>query len=450
MLLLPTDASQCRLILHDFIATVHPNLISKKLRPNYSLGLVLLSAQSTVMRTVVTSTSSDTPQTNASFRHYITIRRKTNILRVYLPAAPGRCTTWMTTAVLEAAESVVYKQFPFTTDSQMSSEDQINFPVVQKNLSGKIIAVIGANTGIGLEAAKHFARMNPAKLILGCRTYEKGKNTASLIEKETGFTNAESWPIELEDFSTVRAFAERFEKEDVLLDILINNAAVGLNKYTKTVDGWETSVQVNHLSLALLTILLLPRLLETAKSHSHVSRIVSVSSKTHFWTTFKEERMPFNQVIHTLSSSDTPMEHRYPDTKLLSLLFERAFNQHLPSNAPLIIDAPCPGLCISDLRRHIDETPYAEALKLARTAEEGSRQLIYAALAPTTQDESKGIHLDDFRGAFLSQTSIAEPSEWVLTEEAKKVQEGLWEETIAILAEVDPKVTSIVQKFLHN
>ncbi len=35
--------------------------------------------------------------------------------------------------------------------------------------------IVGANTGIGLEAAKHFATMNPARLILGCRNEEKGR-----------------------------------------------------------------------------------------------------------------------------------------------------------------------------------------------------------------------------------------------------------------------------------
>ncbi|KAL4250005.1 NAD(P)-binding domain superfamily protein [Abortiporus biennis] len=328
----------------------------------------------------------------------------------------------------------------------MSAEDSINFPVVQKDLSGKTVAVIGANTGIGLEAAKHFARMNPARLILACRTYEKGQAAASQIKNETGYEKTESWPIELTDFSTVRAFAERFEKEDVPLDILLNNAAVAIPKYEKTVDGWETTVQVNHLSLALLTILLLPRLLDTAKKHGDVARVVAVSSRVHAWTDFRAEKTPFDKVLHTLNLPETSLQARYQETKLSNLLFVRALNQHLPSNAPIVIDAPCPGFCISDLRRNLDESLFAEALKLARTAEEGSRQLIYAALAPTPEDEAKGIHLDAFKGAFLSQTAIAQPSEWVLSEEGKKVQDGLWEETIQILSKVDPKFTAILQE----
>jgi retinol dehydrogenase 12 len=48
-------------------------------------------------------------------------------------------------------------------------------PIVKKDLSGKNVLVIGANTGIGFEAAKHFASMNPAHLYLGCRDEAKGQ-----------------------------------------------------------------------------------------------------------------------------------------------------------------------------------------------------------------------------------------------------------------------------------
>ena len=43
------------------------------------------------------------------------------------------------------------------------------------DLTGKTVVVIGANVGLGFEAAKHFAAMNPKRLVLGCRSQEKGQ-----------------------------------------------------------------------------------------------------------------------------------------------------------------------------------------------------------------------------------------------------------------------------------
>lgn len=51
-------------------------------------------------------------------------------------------------------------------------------PVLTTDLAGKSVMVTGANTGIGFEAAKHFARMKPARLILACRSEQKGMDAA--------------------------------------------------------------------------------------------------------------------------------------------------------------------------------------------------------------------------------------------------------------------------------
>ncbi len=37
--------------------------------------------------------------------------------------------------------------------------------VVTADLSEKTLVLVGTNTGLGFEAAKHFARMNPAQLV---------------------------------------------------------------------------------------------------------------------------------------------------------------------------------------------------------------------------------------------------------------------------------------------
>ena len=45
------------------------------------------------------------------------------------------------------------------------------------DLKGQTVLVVGANVGLGLESAKHFARMSPKKLIITCRSTKKGEDT---------------------------------------------------------------------------------------------------------------------------------------------------------------------------------------------------------------------------------------------------------------------------------
>jgi FlaA1/EpsC-like NDP-sugar epimerase len=58
-------------------------------------------------------------------------------------------------------------------------------PVENVDLTGKTVVVVGANVGLGFETAKHFASMNPKRLVLGCRSQEKGQ--AALQGKQPAF-----------------------------------------------------------------------------------------------------------------------------------------------------------------------------------------------------------------------------------------------------------------------
>ena len=49
-------------------------------------------------------------------------------------------------------------------------------PLERADLTGKNVLVVGANVGLGLEASKHFASMSPARLILACRSKDKGED----------------------------------------------------------------------------------------------------------------------------------------------------------------------------------------------------------------------------------------------------------------------------------
>ncbi|KAJ7483178.1 hypothetical protein FB451DRAFT_1338105 [Mycena latifolia] len=319
-------------------------------------------------------------------------------------------------------------------------------PVVKTDLSGKTVVVIGANTGLGFEATKHFASMNPGRLILACRNQSKGE---AAIETETGYSKAELWIIDLADFASVKHFADKFEQDGGRLDILVENAGVATWAYETTKDGWETSLQVNDISTPLLALRLLPVMVRTAKQHDTLPRIVVVSSEVHHWTTLTKSLCESTEILKTVSSKEycTPaaLEDRYLLTKLLNVFFVRALNERLPSTTPLIVNAVNPGYCYSDLRRSFSgiRLMFDNLMEwcLAFTTEQGSRQLVWAALGQ--QD-----HPEKLRGEYISGSQVEEVADFVLSSDGAKAQNHIWDELVEILSKVDPKVSDIVDKYL--
>ncbi|KAG6828192.1 hypothetical protein H0H92_008811 [Tricholoma furcatifolium] len=318
-------------------------------------------------------------------------------------------------------------------------------PVEKVDLTGKTVMVIGANTGLGFEAAKHFAGMNPARVILACRSKSKGEAALERLQRETGYEKGELWLVDLSDFSSVIAFSDKFVKEGGRLDILVENAAIATLDHTLTDDGFESSLQVNCLSPALLALRLLPQMIKTAEDHSTYTRLVIVTSEVHFWSTIPQDVWDSDSIYKTMSSKDFPMQGRYQDSKLLDVFLYQALNERLGPKSRVIVDGVNPGLCHSELTRKATGLVafrfWLFKKVLARTAEQGGRQLVYAALGGAD-------NLDKFRGAYISSTSVSEASDFAIGEEGHAIQDKHWNEVIEILSKVDHHIPEVVNKYL--
>jgi len=143
-------------------------------------------------------------------------------------------------------------------------------------MEGRTCVITGASSGIGKVSAERLASMG-ASVIMVCHSRVRGERAKSEVETKSGSRLVELMLVDLASFDSVRAFAKRYGENHDSLHVLLNNAGVARLRRSLTVDGFETTFQVNYLSPFLLTNLLLPLLKRSAPS-----RIVSVSSTAHY------------------------------------------------------------------------------------------------------------------------------------------------------------------------
>lgn len=156
-------------------------------------------------------------------------------------------------------------------------------PYPTQSFEGQTVIVTGANVGLGLEAARHFARLGAAKVILACRSIEKGQAAAESIVSSTNRNVCEVWQLDMEDFDSIKAFAKRAEGLE-RLDVVMANAGVSMSEYTFSQKAnMETTVAVNVVGTFLLALLMMPILRKTGKKYSTVPHLTVTSSEVHAW-----------------------------------------------------------------------------------------------------------------------------------------------------------------------
>ena len=146
---------------------------------------------------------------------------------------------------------------------------------LDQDLSGKVYVVTGANSGIGFEASRNFAARG-ARVVLICRSKEKGDAALANIEQETGNDQGRLYVADISSLEEVSALADRLLEDFLKIDVLCNNAGSANGRRTETREGFETTFVTNHLSGFLLTKKLMPAL-ERA-STSGLARVVFTSS----------------------------------------------------------------------------------------------------------------------------------------------------------------------------
>lgn len=183
-----------------------------------------------------------------------------------------------------------------------------SLPYPTKTFTGQTIIVTGSNTGMGLEAARHFVRLGAGTVVLAVRSLQRGEaardNIAKTHPDEVARGVVQVWELDLSRFESVRAFADRARAELPRLDVVVENAA----KYTYTFsldEAAESTITVNVVSTMLLALLLLPKLRETSVKFSKECVLTFTGSFVHFITKFPERNVTGKTILEGLNDEKT-------------------------------------------------------------------------------------------------------------------------------------------------
>ncbi|KAH9395591.1 hypothetical protein TYRP_020618 [Tyrophagus putrescentiae] len=275
---------------------------------------------------------------------------------------------------------------------------------------GYVAVVTGGSRGIGLSVATELYRRGATVVVTAhgltppereqlaerIRNGEKvtaekncGDGDGDACDKNEDKTSEEGrlhiYQIDLRDLGAVCRFAEHLtDRFGGRLNLLVNNAGVMYVPLAYTEDGFEEHYQVNYLAHALLTWLLLPALQRggdgsssTGPRHTHPSRIVNVSSSTHY-------APPTRPTTPTHSPKLAILMHTY----WLAEWLKEHENQE---------DNP-PSVLVNTLHPGVVNTALYENVWW-----EGAETVLYAALS--TQVDSGGGYYEDCRRVRSSRFS---------------------------------------------
>lgn len=261
-------------------------------------------------------------------------------------------------------------------------------PVEPHNLSfqNKAVLVTGANSGLGHAAAIKYAALGANPLILAVRSQGKGEQAKSDIIRATQ-CSPDIFMIEvleMTSFDSVREFADRVRSRVPCLHVVQLAAGISTPTFLRSPEGYEMALQVNVLSTALLALLLLPKLRETAAGSSEdgfIPHMSFVNSIAHLEV--KPEWIAEGETLLQRLENEAKFDQvsQYYLVKLAGMFILRGLVERIGSDR-VVVNASCPGMCKTNMGRN---HPLIQRLFMAvfylffgRSAEEGSRTLVSA------------------------------------------------------------------------
>jgi NAD(P)-dependent dehydrogenase (short-subunit alcohol dehydrogenase family) len=149
-------------------------------------------------------------------------------------------------------------------------------PEPRSDLLGRVCVVTGATSGIGKEVARGLA-LKRATVVVAARDELRGRAAQEEISDDTSNPAVSFLEVDVASQRSIRAFAAKLAAQHPQVHVLVNNAAVWLDRRETTEDGVERTWATNVVGYFLVTKLLLPNL-TAAGTKERTARVVNVAS----------------------------------------------------------------------------------------------------------------------------------------------------------------------------
>jgi NAD(P)-dependent dehydrogenase (short-subunit alcohol dehydrogenase family) len=251
------------------------------------------------------------------------------------------------------------------------------------DMTGKIVIITGANSGLGLESTKAIAAKG-ATVVMACRNLSKAEKAKTEVLQIVPNAKLDLMQLDNASLDSVRAFVNAFKAKYDRLDILLNNAGVMAIPRQETVEGFEMQLGVNHLGHFALTGLLLDVITSTPGARIH-----NTSSSAAFTGLINFDDL--------MGKENYSRWGAYGQSKLANAVFATELNRRLQeAGHDTISNSSHPGLVMGNLQANSLEqsgTPFIERILyrigsalMAQDVSMGVLPQLYAAVAP----EAKG------------------------------------------------------------
>lgn len=279
--------------------------------------------------------------------------------------------------------------------------------------------------------------MNVSRLVFACRNLEKGEAAKVTVMSEAGDPDSlqiDIWQVDLDHFTSVRAFCTRVNRELDRIDGFIANAGVELMKYEQS-EGLERTLTVNVVSTFYMVTSIWHKLQETTERFNVDTRLSVVGSLIHCMAPEHQLDVPEDvEILTALSDRATAdMSSRYPLSKLIvHQLFAAMAHHNAPAqrdSAPRVIfNLVNPGWCGTELGRAKEQGIFERVCfaAIGRTSEDGGRTLAHAVTAGRESDRE-----------YLSECVVKLQSEYVRSEKGESVGERIYGEVLEKIRAID-------------